>query len=50
LLEKYLPYEDMSNGRFPNKEYFWGIAFSIKKEWSNHFYNNIILLREQNPQ
>ena len=33
-----MPDEEMDLDRFPDKEFFWGVAFTIIPEWSNKYY------------
>ena len=32
---RYLPTCEMNVGRYPNREYFWGVAFTIIPIWAN---------------
>ena len=34
MLQQYLPFEDMLQNRFPNKEFFWSIAFTVNPLWA----------------
>ena len=36
----------MEQGRFPNKEFFWGIAFNLKSDWANQYYSQCMKIRE----
>ena len=29
ILNDYLPVEEMEKGRYPNRDFFWGIAFTV---------------------
>ena len=37
-LHQYLPWEEMLEGRYPNKDYFWAIAFTLKPEWASKYF------------
>ena len=34
LLQEYLPWEEMKEGRYPDKQFVWGIAFTVKPQWA----------------
>jgi len=38
IFESYLPFSEMEQGKWVDKNYFWGIAFTIKPDWANNFY------------
>ena len=37
LLCEYLPSEEMNIGRHPDKEFFWGVIFTIRPKWAHEF-------------
>ena len=39
-ITKYLPVEEMILDRFPDREFFWGIAFTIRPEWAQTYHKN----------
>jgi hypothetical protein len=41
-----MPYNEMEQGRFPNKEFFWGIAFNLRNDWANKYYTECVKMRE----
>ena len=36
-LAKYLPTDDMNNGKYPDREYFWGLCFTLLPKWSENY-------------
>jgi hypothetical protein len=38
----------MQNELWPDKEFLWGVCFSICPDWSNLFYSECMNQREQN--
>jgi len=34
ILKEYLPFDEMKQNRLPNKEFFWGISFTVNSEWA----------------
>ena len=44
-IKEYLPCTEMANGRFPDKEFFWGIAFTILPVWSGMYYDAVLKKR-----
>ena len=45
LIREYLPYNEMLQGRFPDKEFFWGVLFTILPTWSNTYYKAVLKKR-----
>ena len=39
---KYLPVDEMNEGRWPNKEFFWGIAYTVIPDWCAE-YKKVVL-------
>ena len=46
VFQEYLPWEEMKEGRYPDKQFVWGIAFTVKKTWAQQFYD--MCLKERN--
>ena len=44
-LADYLPIEEMNEGYYPDKIFFWGIVFTIEPEWSNKYYEAVLKKR-----
>ena len=40
----------MLQGRWIDKNFFWGVAFTIKPEWSDKYCGICINQREMNPK
>ena len=36
-LTQYLPSDEMNEGRYPNKDWFWGIAYTIIPVWTKAY-------------
>lgn len=36
LLE-YLPSDDMKKGKYPNREFVWGVIHTVKPEWATQY-------------
>ena len=45
LIREYLPYQEMLQGRFPDKEFFWGVLFTVVPTWANAYYKAVIKKR-----
>lgn len=41
-----MPFNKMEQGRFPNKDFFCGIAFNINSLWANQYYTEFVKIRE----
>ena len=41
----YLPIEEMDKGKFPNREFFWGIVFTLEEDWANKYYKKVMDVR-----
>ena len=37
----YLP-KDIDTGKYPDKEFFWGLAFTIIPDWANKYNSEVI--------
>ena len=46
-LNQYLPTNEMNEGRFPDKEFFWGIAFTVLPTWANLYTSKVLANRHQ---
>jgi len=33
---------EMSVGRFPNKEFFWGVAFTVIPHWARTYHQRVL--------
>ena len=44
---QYLPSEEMAEGRFPDKLFFWGVLFTVLPVWSNDYYDQVVRKRTQ---
>ena len=38
----YLPAEEMDDGQYPDRAFFWGIAFTVLPTWANNYYDMVI--------
>ena len=36
-IRSYLPSEEMEKGKLPDKEFFWGVVWTILPEWSKQY-------------
>jgi hypothetical protein len=43
-----MPYEEMRIGRYPDRDYFWGMAFTLNPQWSNKYFDLCMESREKN--
>ena len=32
-----MPTDDIAEGRYPDREFFWGVAFTVLPKWSNEY-------------
>jgi len=37
----YFPSEEMNEGRFPDKYFFWGICATKRKEWTDEYFKKV---------
>ena len=44
---EYLPTEEMNEGRFPDKTFFWGVVFTVLPKWSTSYYEKVVAKRLQ---
>ena len=44
-LHKYLPVDDMNRGKYPDREFFWGILFTVIPDWANKYHQMVIKQR-----
>ena len=44
-IQKYLPIDEMDEGRYPNKKYFWGVVFTVEPEWATKYYKAVVKKR-----
>ena len=42
VLKEYLPTDEMDEGRYPNKEWFWGILCTVIPEYANAFIDKVL--------
>ena len=42
--------EEMRLGRFPNKEFFWGVAFTIIPLWAKAYHQRVLDDRSLNKK
>ena len=49
-LVTYLPDDEMNEGRYPDKVFFWGVLFAILPNWSNEYYEAVLKKRTQMPK
>ena len=40
----------MDKGFYPDKEFFWGICFTIIPKWANEYYDQVINERRNHKQ
>ena len=45
VLREYLPSEEMDKNYFPDKIYFWDIAFTVYGGWPQEYYQSVLKLR-----
>ena len=45
LVCQYLPSEEMNEGRFPDKIFFWGVVFTVIPEWADDYYEKVVAKR-----
>ena len=38
---KYLPTDEIDQGRFPDKAFFWGVAFTIIPDWAQEYTSKV---------
>jgi len=37
-----LPAEEMDEGEYPDRSFFWGICFTVVPTWANSYYERVI--------
>ena len=47
MLRRYLPAEEMDLGRYPDRRFFWGIAFTVQPRWANIYFEKVIEQRNK---
>ena len=40
-LRSYLPADEMDFGRYPDRDFFWGIAFTVIPAWAKKYYEQV---------
>ena len=46
-LRSYLPSDDMNLKKFPNREWFWGVALTEEPHWANKYVRKVLDNRMQ---
>ena len=41
-IREYLPAEDMDKGTYPDREFFWGVAFTVLPFWASGYHGLVI--------
>ena len=42
-IREYLPAEEMDEGeKYPDRKFFWGVAFTVLPDWSEKYYKAVI--------
>ena len=41
LLKEYLPHDEMCDKKFTDKEFFWGLAFTLRPSWANTYFDQV---------
>ena len=41
-ISRYLPVDEMDQGRFPDKKWFWAIAFTCCPQWVRRYHNLVL--------
>ena len=41
-IRQYLPAEEMDEGCYPDRDFFWGICFTVQPVWANAYYDQVI--------
>lgn len=44
-MQEYLPVDEMEEGRFPDREFFWGVALTTCPNWANLYIEKVIKAR-----
>ena len=39
---EYLPSDEMNEGRYPDKTFFWGVLFTVLPLWSTDYYERVV--------
>ena len=45
VIIEYLPHDEMNEGRYPDKYFFWGVAFTVLPTWSQSYYKAVLKKR-----
>ena len=41
-LMQFLPSDEMAEKRFPDKDFFWGIAFTLRPRWASAYNKQVM--------
>ena len=44
-LRSYMPAEDMDLGRYPNRDWFWAVCFTVVPTWSKQYVRKVVANR-----
>ena len=45
--KSYMPSDEMEVGRFPDRDFFWGISFQILEDWSQQYLKLVMEKRNK---
>ena len=40
-LMRFLPDDEMDEGKFPDRNFFWGLAFTVIPEWAKRYHKQV---------
>ena len=46
-MRKRMPVKEMANGKFIDREWFWGICFTTIPHWAHIYFNKVMAYRKQ---
>lgn len=49
LVRDYMPFEEMEKDRMPDKDFFWGLLFTLRPIWANSYYDAVLKQRAPKP-